>query len=91
MTNTQIIVDAIKLAAGCELCGYRAEACALDFDHLNPENKYRTRTGRLVHVADMVKGERYGLPTILEEISKCRVLCANCHRVHTHRVQRRKK
>jgi hypothetical protein len=36
----------------------------------------------------MVKGERYGLPTILEEISKCRVLCANCHRVHTHRVQR---
>ena len=88
MTKTKQIVDAIKLAAGCELCGYREEACALDFDHLNPDDKYRTRHGRLVDVADMVKGERYGLATILAEIAKCRVLCAICHRVHTHRVQR---
>lgn len=83
------IVDRIKTDRGCEACGYNAYACALQFDHLDPATKYRTRTGKLVHLADMVKGGRYGIETILAEISKCRVLCANCHAVHTHTVQRK--
>lgn len=83
------IVNRIKTDRGCESCGYNAYACALQFDHLDPATKYRTRTGKLVHLADMVKGGRYGIETILAEIAKCRVLCANCHAVHTHTVQRR--
>lgn len=83
------IVDRIKTDRGCAVCGYNAHACALDFDHLDPATKYRTRTGKLVHLADMVKGGRYGLPTILAEIRKCRVLCAICHRVYTHNEQRK--
>lgn len=83
------IVDRIKTDRGCESCGYDAYACALQFDHLDPATKYRTRTGKLVHLADMVKGGRYGIETILAEIAKCRVLCANCHAVHTHTVQRK--
>jgi hypothetical protein len=86
--TVRAIVDAIKTAAGCESCGYNAHACALQFDHLDPATKYRTRNGNLVHPADMVKGARYALSTILAEIAKCRVLCANCHAVHTHKVQR---
>lgn len=82
------IVDAIKTAAGCESCGYNTHACALQFDHIDPATKYRTRNGVLVHPADMVKGARYSLNTILAEIAKCRVLCANCHAVYTHTVQR---
>jgi len=82
------IVDVIKTTAGCEACGYNAHACALQFDHIDPSTKYRTRNGNLVHPADMVKGARYSLTTILAEIAKCRVLCANCHAVHTHKVQR---
>lgn len=82
------IVDSIKTAAGCESCGYNAHACALQFDHLDPSTKYRTKSGNLVHPADMVKGARYSLNTILAEIAKCRVLCANCHAVYTHTVQR---
>lgn len=83
------IVDRIKTDRGCELCGYDAYACALEFDHLDPATKYRTRTGKSVHLADMIKGGRYGLQTILAEIAKCRVLCAVCHAVHTHTVQRK--
>jgi hypothetical protein len=86
--KTRQIVDTIKMTAGCQTCGYNADARALQFDHIDPAIKYRTRAGRLVHIADMVKGERYALSTILAEIRKCRVLCANCHAVHTHRVQR---
>jgi hypothetical protein len=32
--------------------------------------------------------DRYSLATILAEIAKCRILCANCHAIHTHRNQR---
>lgn len=84
------LVDSIKTAAGCAMCGYNAHACALQFDHIDPATKYRTRTGNIVHPADMVKGARYSLPTILAEIAKCRVLCANCHAVYTHTEQRAK-
>jgi len=89
--NIRTMVDTIKLSRGCEAydCqGYPRVASALQFDHLDPATKYRTRTGKLVHLADMVKGGRYALATILAEIAKCRVLCANCHAVHTHTVQR---
>lgn len=83
------IVNRIKTDRGCAYCGYNAYACALQFDHLDPATKYRTRSGKLVHLSDMVKGGRYGIETILAEIAKCRVLCANCHAVHTHTVQRK--
>jgi len=86
--NTRQVVDAIKLNAGCEMCGYNEYACALQFDHIDPSTKYRTRNGNLVHPADMIKGGRYALNTILAEIAKCRVLCANCHAVYTHTQQR---
>jgi len=86
--STRQIVDTIKTTAGCQTCGYNTDPRALQFDHINPATKYRTRSGKLVHLADMVKGDRYSLRTILAEIAKCRVLCANCHAVYTHRVQR---
>lgn len=80
------ILDAIKLSSGCESCGYNFSPVALEFDHLDPATKYRTRTGKTVHPANMVG--RYALVTILAELDKCRVLCANCHAIHTHTVQR---
>lgn len=87
-TLTRTTVDAIKRANGCVICGWNVHPAGLEFDHMDPATKYRTRDGRLVHLADMVKGGRYSLDTILAEIAKCRVLCANCHAVHTHTVQR---
>ena len=63
-----------KLEKGCEMCGYNEHACALQFDHRDPSQKS-------FHVA---RGRDYPWDVFLAEIAKCRVLCANCHAVHTH-------
>ena len=77
-------IDKIKLKAGCAICGYNKHPAALSFDHTNPENKYKTKSGRKVQIADMVKSGRYAWGTIAEEIEKCRILCTNCHMEVTH-------
>ena len=77
-------VDKIKLKAGCAICGYNKHPAALSFDHTDPTNKYKTKSGKKVNIADMVKGGRYAWKTIAEEINKCRVLCMNCHMEVTH-------
>jgi hypothetical protein len=86
--TTREITNKIKTDKGCEICGYRAHPAALQFDHIDPSTKYRTKAGKVVHPSDMIKGNRYGLSTVMAEIAKCRVLCANCHAVYTHGEQR---
>jgi|ERR1035437_1279886 hypothetical protein len=68
-------VNEIKLASGCVDCGYREHAVALDFDHLNGDEKISS-------VADLAN-DRCGWDKIQTEIDKCEVVCANCHRVRT--------
>mgnify|MGYP006294318355 CR=1 FL=1 len=80
--------DFIKMSSGCVICGYNKHPAALTFDHTDPESKYRTKSGKKVHLSDMIKGNRYSLKTILKEIDKCRVLCFNCHMEHTYLYQR---
>ncbi len=58
----------------CVMCGID-DPRVLEFDHIDPSNK-RAEVSRLLRT-------NYGLDTIKEEIKKCRVLCANCHRIHT--------
>lgn len=61
---------------GCVICGdTRIEA--LDFHHLNPAEKEHNVT-------------KIGRKKMLEEIKKCVVLCASCHRVE-HHLQRQGK
>ena len=68
--------DAIKLEKGCELCGYNEHPAALDYDHIDPSQK-EFSIGEAI-------GQAQGKQRILDEIAKCRVLCANCHRIHTY-------
>ena len=68
-------VDAIKLEAGCCQCGYNEYACAMDFDHINPEDKSFNIGSYL---------QQYKWERLKEEIDKCRVMCANCHRIHSY-------
>lgn len=62
----------LKVALGCALCGYNKAPEALDFDHLDPASKKFnvTRGGA-------------SIKRVIEEVRKCRVLCANCHRIET--------
>lgn len=69
------IVADVKLMVGCVDCGYDKEACALDFDHTE-DNK----TGNVGHLVSAGSWAR-----IWEEVMKCDVVCANCHRIRTYR------
>lgn len=68
------LLNSIKLDKGCEICGYREHPAALHFDHIDPSNKH-------ANVGQMIASLE---ETILSEVAKCRVLCANCHMIHTH-------
>lgn len=67
------IINKIKLENGCVDCGYKEHSVALDFDHLSD---------KLYNVSSMV-ANGYTIEAIREEISKCEIVCANCHRVRT--------
>lgn len=68
----QVALDAIKLERGCERCGWAENAVGLDFDHLDPASK-------VGNISSMVRWAAWA--DILTELAKCRVLCANCHRI----------
>jgi hypothetical protein len=78
----QAMMQKIKTDKGCETCGYNADPAALQFDHLDPDTKLISATGRRVSPAGMLG---YSQAMILSEIAKCRVLCANCHAIHTYK------
>jgi len=52
----------------CKICGYNKYKCALQFHHKEGDKLYEPT--RLVS---------YSLDKIQKELSKCDVLCANCH------------
>lgn len=68
------LVQAEKMRRGCFCCGYKEDPCALDFDHLNPDQKHAGVGKMMTHSFDK----------ILNEMNKCQLLCANCHRIKTH-------
>ena len=58
---------------GCVVCGYNAPPAALDFNHV-----------RGVKLFNVSQDPKRALYSIMQEIEKCDVLCANCHRIHTY-------
>ncbi len=58
----------------CKICGNN-DIRVLEFDHINPESK-KFGIARAVN-------DGYAWELILEEVKKCRILCANCHRIRT--------
>lgn len=57
----------------CEHCG-NDDPRVLEFDHIDTNEK----TADISYLVT-----RASLETLKEEIAKCRVLCANCHRIRT--------
>ena len=62
------------LAHPCQDCGEK-DPVVLEFDHVSGEKSNA--------ITDMVRGGAYRWDTIVGEIEKCVVRCANCHRRRT--------
>jgi hypothetical protein len=65
---------------GCEECRER-DPRKLEYDHIDPSEKKR---GVSRYITD---GYSWSSDILRAEIRKCRILCANCHRVHTIKQQ----
>jgi hypothetical protein len=73
-------IQGVKDAGCCDLCG-DSRPYVLEFDHLVPATK-------LFSVSRMVVPNRHSLDDLKKETAKCRLLCASCHRIHTHKQNR---
>ena len=62
----------------CAVCGYKTCEAALEFHHLNPEEKdFSIAHARLT-----------SFENIKSELDKCVLVCANCHReIHANLIQ----
>ena len=56
---------------GCAICGYDKCDAALEFHHVNPQDKEFT-----LQTYRMYKSPEF----LVEELNKCILFCANCHR-----------
>ena len=69
----QMFIDI--MGGKCQLCGYNHNPQALEFHHINPQEKS-------FQISDCIL---YNLQDIFEELKKCILVCANCHRdIHLH-------
>lgn len=67
-------IDKIK-AKPCEDCNGTFPPECMDFDHIDPQTKLFTVSNGLMSLKP--------LDDIKSEIKKCRLICANCHRIRT--------
>ena len=61
-----------KSTLSCMKCGFTGHGVAIDFHHDNDD-----KTDTVATLAGTTSSKK----RVLEEISKCTVLCANCHRI----------
>lgn len=67
LQNIKFLNDAKR--RGCQICGYGKCLAALEFHHSSGDKKF---------IISRAKG--FSLARIKEELKKCMVVCANCHR-----------
>lgn len=68
------VLDDLR-ARPCTDCGLGFPVYVMEFDHRDPSQKR--------YLVSQMPG-RVKLATLMEEIAKCDVVCANCHRVRTY-------
>ena len=73
-------VNDFKVKKGCVMCGYNENPIALDFHHFNKKMKEN-------NVSSFFKSSWKQFEKIKDEIKKCEVYCANCHRIEEHRLR----
>ena len=78
--NNKEFIARVKRMYNCVDCG-ESDPIVLEFDHVRGKKKR--------NIADMAT-QAYSINTIKEEIRKCCIRCANCHRRKTHSRRKRK-
>lgn len=71
-----------KVEHGCVDCGFSAHHEALDFDHL-PACGKTANVSRLLNSRGLHRQAK--IRAIWDEVQRCEVVCANCHRIRTAR------
>lgn len=71
-SKKRTMVADYKLNKGCNDCGYNAHSFVLQFDHVRGEKSF-----------NVSEKESRSISSLLEEIEKCDVVCANCHAIRT--------
>lgn len=69
-------VNRWKVNLGCSMCGFKGQHFQLDLDHVDPKTKRNKNNSRAYEPS-------WRWVRVEEELSKCVVLCANCHRLKT--------
>lgn len=68
------LMKALKEGKPCMDCGGTFPLCAMEFDH---------RPGEVKRF-NISNSANRAVRTVLKEIEKCDLVCANCHRIRTH-------
>lgn len=67
--------DSLKEGQPCVDCGQVFPPCCMDWDHVRGEKCFNVSQAAIFKSKEVT----------LREISKCELVCANCHRIRTHR------
>ena len=74
----QVKMKAVEYMGGkCAHCGERHPSCVYDFHHTDPTQK---------DFGISTKGHCRSWDSIVSELDKCVMLCANCHRIEHDRL-----
>ena len=73
--EVRLYVSSLKESQPCSDCGKSYPHYVMDYDH--------TGTDKLFNIANAVN-RGFSLEKIKTEISKCQLVCSNCHRIRTH-------
>lgn len=71
----RIYISESKHMKPCMDCGEPYPAWVMDFDHVLGAKK--------ACLATMANGPQWSLQDVIQEIEKCELVCANCHRQRT--------
>lgn len=66
-------LNSLKEGKPCTDCGNIFHPCAMDWDHIN--------NNKIANVSRLRSSKK----RVLEEVSKCELVCANCHRIRTYK------
>ena len=80
--KTKKFIEEYKRTQKCIDCGFSGQdfPYVLDFDHIQEVGTKRFTIGSWSHSV-------ISLHTIKQEIKKCELVCANCHRIRTFRYK----